>query len=101
MRHVRDDLRLIKGPAGLAEKVEQQSFKVANQEGQLKHLEAKLQQAGLGKGERPCWVKPDGTIEFLLDVVLSSGGIRMRENVFPHRGKERSRCQCRRVIPLR
>ena len=73
----------------LAETVARQSWRIANQEGQLEHLEDKLKEAGLGKGERPCWVKPDGTIEYLFDVVLASNGIRMRENAFPHRGKER------------
>jgi len=55
----------------------------------LARYEQQLQSAGLGKGERPCWVQPDGTIEFLFDVVLGTDGIRMRENVYPSRNKER------------
>ena len=34
--------------------------------------------AGHGKGERPCWVQLDGTIDYLYDVVLTSRGIKMR-----------------------
>jgi len=46
---------------------------------------------GQGKGERPCWVKPDGAIDYLYDVVLTSGGIRMREYALPHRLSERTK----------
>jgi hypothetical protein len=89
MQRVTNEVRLKNGET-LAKQVEQQSFRIANQEGQMKLLQMKLQQAGLGKGERPCWVQPDGTIEFLFDVVLASDGIRMRENVFPARMRERA-----------
>jgi hypothetical protein len=78
-----------KGGQTLGQQVERQSFRIANQEGQLKHLQGQLEKAGLGKGERPCWVKPDGTIEYLFDVVLTDDGIRMRENALPARSRER------------
>jgi hypothetical protein len=90
MATLRNDL-VSKGiPRDLVERLERQGFLLANQQGQLARYEKQLQNAGLGKGERPCWVKPDGTIEFLFDVVLGSSGIRMRENVFPTRETERS-----------
>jgi hypothetical protein len=88
VRRVTDEVRAT-GADALARQLEQQSFRIGNQEGQLKHLQSKLQSAGLGKGERPCWVKPDGTIEYLFDVVLTNDGIRMRENLFPTRTRER------------
>jgi len=77
------------GGAAVAKRVEQQSFRLANQEGQIKVLENKLVAAGQGKGERPCWVKPDGTIDFLYDVVLTSSGIKIREHVYAYRQRER------------
>ena len=89
IRRIRDELRAKNYPKNLVDQVEKQGFTIANQQGQLTHYEDQLQNAGLGKGERPCWVKTDGTIEFLFDVVLASNGIRMQENVFPNRDKER------------
>lgn len=73
----------------LAGQIEQQSYELANKEGQLKRYETRLQEAGLGKGERPCWVRPDGTIEYLFDVALTSNGIRMRELQYADRIGER------------
>jgi hypothetical protein len=90
IRRIRDELIAKNYPKNLIDQIERQGFTIANQQGQLAHYEKQLLNAGLGKGERPCWVKPDGTIEFLFDVVLASNGIRMRENVFPNRDKERS-----------
>lgn len=74
----------------LAGQIERQSFELANKEGQLKRYETQLQEAGLGKGERPCWVTPDGTIEYLFEVALTSDGIRMRELQYAGRAGERS-----------
>jgi hypothetical protein len=89
-RRVQDELQKSPGFEGLAKEVEKQASRIANQEGQLKRYESQLKAAGLGKGERPCWVRPDGTIEYLYDVVLASRGIRMREYHHPHRERERS-----------
>jgi hypothetical protein len=89
MQAIRDELQAKGYPQDLLAKLQDQSYRLAAQEGQLKRYEGQLQAAGLGKGERPCWVKPDGTTEFLFDVVLGSAGIRMRENVLPARNEER------------
>jgi len=77
-------------PPTLLEQLEKQGFAIANQQGQLRRYEDQLRESGLGTGERPCWVREDGTIEFLFDVVLQSDGIRMRENILPLRARERS-----------
>lgn len=77
-------------PESLIKQAEAQSFRIANQEGQLKRYEKQLQEAGQGKGERPCWVQPDGTIDYLYDVTLGSEGIRMRERIYPERTEERN-----------
>ncbi len=90
IRRVRDELIAKNYPKDVVDQIEKQSFTIANQQGQLAHYENQLQNAGLGKGERPCWVKTDGAIEFLFDVVLASTGIRMQENVLPNRENERS-----------
>lgn len=78
------------GPEALSKQVEQQGYKIGNMEGQLQLYESRLQKAGLGKGNRPCWVNPEGKIDYLYDVVLSNGGIRMREHRYDHREPERS-----------
>ena len=90
MNRIRDQIEKEGGSEALAKQVEQQSYRIANQEGQLQRYESRLKEAGLGKGERPCWVKPDGTIEYLYDVVLASNGIQMREYEYDHRERERS-----------
>jgi hypothetical protein len=89
MKKIRDEIQEKGGSEELARKAEEQSYRIANQEGQLQLYEEKLKDAGLGKGERPCWVRPDGTIEYLYDVVLTSEGIRMREYTYPQRERER------------
>jgi len=100
MRHIRDQIMKQTGAEALAKQVEQQSYQIANKEGQLQHYESVLNEAGLGKGERPCWVKPDGTIEYLYDVVLTSNGIRMREYRYENRESERSLLPMPAVDPL-
>lgn len=51
---------------------------LATKDGQLRYLQDRLDAAGGGGGERPCWVEADGTVRFLFDVLLTSSGIRMR-----------------------
>lgn len=75
----------------IARRIEEQSFRIANQEGQLRHAEKRLEQLGQGKGVRPCWVQADGTIDYLYDVVLTSTGIRMKEYQHLSRAGERAR----------
>ena len=63
----------------MAATVAQQSRDLAIKEGQLQYAEQRLRAAlGGGAGARPCWAEPDGSIVFLYDVILTSGGIRMR-----------------------
>lgn len=97
---VSDDLRqaLAKAEVGRAEeivrKIERQGHELANKEGQLKRYEKQLEQAGQGKGVRSCWVQPDGTTDYLYDVVLTSSGIRMKEYAYP------SRAAARALLPM-
>ncbi len=77
-------------PEAIAMTVERLSEDLADKEGQLRRYESQLRTAGLGKGERPCWVKADGTIEYLYDVVLETSGIRMREISYPLRQDARA-----------
>lgn len=85
--------------ANLVERLQGLHDRVANQEGQITYLQARLREAGGGRGERPCWVQPDGTIDYLFDVVLTSAGIRMRDHVLQHRVEERSRLPLPHVDP--
>jgi hypothetical protein len=67
------------GGRSMAETVAKQSRDLAIKEGQLEYAERRLRALGQGgAGARPCWVEPDGSIVFLYDVVLTSGGIKMR-----------------------
>lgn len=85
--------------AEVARRIEAQSHRIANQEGQLKRYEAMLEATGKGKGERPCWVRPDGRIDYLYEVVLGSDGIRMRELAYPERIEERKLLPMPKVDP--
>jgi len=89
-RRILDQIEKEGGSEALAKQVEQQSYQIANQKGQFQRYESRLKEAGLGKGENPCWAKPDGTEEYLYDVVLASNGIRMREYKYDNREPERS-----------
>jgi hypothetical protein len=80
----------VRDPKLVAAKMEGQQFDLQNKEGQLARAEKKLTELGQGKGERPCWVRPDGTIDYLYEVVLTSTGIRMRELEYPDRAAERA-----------
>jgi hypothetical protein len=79
------------GAASLADTLKGQAFRIANQEGQLASLQRKLASTGRGAGERSCWAKPNGSPDFLFDVVLASEGIRMRDHANPSREAERAR----------
>jgi hypothetical protein len=84
--------KLESGDGGeVAEQLETLSYRVENQEGLLTRYENQLASLGQGIGGRPCWVQPNGDIDFLYDVVLRSGGISMRERGYPHRAAERAR----------
>jgi hypothetical protein len=62
-----------------------------NQRGQLVSLREQLERAGLSGVLPSCWTTPDGRIDYILDVVLDSRGIRVRESSPPHRADERAR----------
>lgn len=83
------DTAKVAGSEAIVRQIRDQSFRLANQEGQLRIAENRLVATGQGKGERPCWAQPNGTIDYLYDVVLTSTGIRLREHVYPHRQAER------------
>ncbi len=57
--------------------------------GQLANAQKKL--AGLGKGnEMPsCWAKPDGSVEYIYEVAVTSSGMNVRETYLPHRENDR------------
>jgi Na+-transporting methylmalonyl-CoA/oxaloacetate decarboxylase gamma subunit len=83
----------------VAEQLSSLSSRVENQEGLLTRYENQLARLGQGTGGRPCWVQPNGDIDFLYDVVLRSSGISMRERQYPHRAAERARLPMPDVNP--
>jgi len=74
----------------VARQVEAQAWAIANQKGQLAHLEKQIRAQGGEAGHPPCWAAPTGEIEYLYDVTLTSTGIRMREYEYAHRAEERA-----------
>jgi hypothetical protein len=83
----------------VALELESLSSRVENQEGLLTRYENQLARLGQGTGGRPCWVQPNGDIDFLYDVVLRSKGISMRERDYAHRTAERARLPMPAVDP--
>lgn len=98
MRQIKNEIAKQRG-ADIADQVSKLADQKSNLQGQLTLAESKLAKAGLGKGERPCWVREDGTIDYLYDVVLESNGIRMREYKYGHRERERSRLPIPNIDP--
>jgi hypothetical protein len=90
MRSIKDAVIKGGGAKELAEQAMLQSYRIADQERNLQRYESQLREAGLGTGERACWLLPDGNIDFLYDIVLENGGIRMRERPHPEREAERA-----------
>lgn len=62
-----------------------------NQRGQVVSLRDQLARVGLSGVLPSCWTTPEGRIDFILDVVLDSRGIRARESRPAHREAERAR----------
>ena len=81
------------------EQIEAQGERIKNLDGLLSRYEKDWAAMGVRKGARPCWVREDGTIDYLYEVVLETAGIRMREYPEPHRERERSRLPMPGVNP--
>ena len=75
----------------LLERVADSEARLSNQRGQLAALQDRLERAGQGGVLPSCWTTPEGRIDYLLDVVLGSDGIRMRESLPERRRAERDR----------
>lgn len=59
-------------------------------QGELANAQKKLLAAGRGTEMPPCWVTPDGTIEYIFDVTLASNGVLVHDNTLPdHSGDEK------------
>jgi hypothetical protein len=71
-----------------------QEAEINNQRGQIVDLRARL-----GSGVFPsCWTRDDGGFDYILDVVLASEGIRIRESVSPERIAERERLPLTSIV---
>lgn len=86
-------------PEKAAKALSAQADQIANMQGQVKQLQKQLQNAGAGRVLPSCWTAPDGHIEFLFDVVLTSIGIKVREREQPHREAERDRLPVAKMNP--
>jgi hypothetical protein len=77
------------GVDSLSSLIEDQAYTIANKQGQIDGLQARLDSAGKGGGALPsCWAQQGGKIDYVYDVILSSKGIRMREYEYGYRLKE-------------
>lgn len=85
--------------ATISATLREQADRLANKEGQLVRLERELKSLGAGGDSRPCWVRPDGRIDYLYDVILVPGGFRMRQYEHGHRWEEISRLALPRINP--
>jgi len=62
-----------------------------NKDGQLANLRERLKGPGGGTEHPPCWATPEGKIEYIYDVALTSTGYIVREINIPHRAEEKKR----------
>jgi hypothetical protein len=60
-------------------------------QGELANLQKKLVAAGHGTEMPPCWVTPDGTIECIFDISLTSNGIVVHDNALPDHAEDEKR----------
>jgi hypothetical protein len=56
--------------------------------GQMKNLEAKLAKFEGGIDKKPCWADLSGRVQFIFDVALTSGGMKIRDNHVAGRDEE-------------
>lgn len=94
MDRMLDALGQLDGAEGLEdllERVADSEATVNNQRGQLTALRDQLERSGQGGVLPSCWTTPEGRIDYLLDVVLGSDGIRLRESFPESRRSERDR----------
>lgn len=75
----------------LLERVADSDARLSNQQGQLIALREQLERSGQGGVLPSCWTTPEGRIDYILDVVLESGGIRIQESFPDRRRDERGR----------
>lgn len=83
----------------LANTVADQAEQASNLKGQVKNLQDRLADAGKGRVLPSCWTTPAGQIDYLLDVDLTSGGIRAKEHANGARQKERERLPLAMMTP--
>lgn len=62
-----------------------------NQAGQVLELRERLNRVGRGGDLPSCWTTPEGKADFILEVVLESGGVRVSDAISNDRAEERSR----------
>lgn len=79
----------------LLEAAEVKQHENRNLRGQVNELRSRLANAGLGGVLPSCWVTEEGRIVYLLDTVLYSQGIKIRDLTPPERLAERA------LLPLR
>lgn len=60
-------------------------------QGELANLQKKLVAAGHGTEMPPCWVTPDGTIEYIFDISLTTNGIVVHDNALPDHAEDEKR----------
>lgn len=71
----------------------------ANQQGQIRQLQTKLENAGMGRVLPSCWSAATGETDYLFDVVLTSKGLRVKERAPESRADERERLPVERMNP--
>jgi hypothetical protein len=94
LQKVAEQISRIQGAEGVRElalKMGDQEATIQNQRGQLVDLRGRLARAGVMGVLPSCWTTPEGKIDYLLDVVLDSRGIRVRESFPKSRAAERAR----------
>jgi cell division protein FtsL len=75
----------------LVDKIEEQDDTIRNQRGQLVDLQNRYARQGSSAIMPSCWTTPEGTIDYIFDVVLSSDGILVVEVAPASREQERQR----------
>ncbi len=58
-------------------------------DGQLANAQKKMESMGKGNEMPSCWATADGTVEYIYEVAVTSGGMTVRETILAHRKVDR------------
>lgn len=83
------------GNEAAARAVVEAKLEAEQMRGAVANAQRKLEAAGKGTEKPACWATPEGRPEYIFEITLSSGGMRIHDRKLPHRRAQQA------TLPLR